>query len=135
MPISRRRCDLVRDIGYRQAFSFKYTTRPGTPASAMRKQIPEDVKAERLDVLQKLLLKQQYAFNDSQIGKTRAGAVRKARRATRARPWAARPICSRCMSMPMPALIGEIDRGENRQAHCQQPAWRSAELAKQGVPA
>jgi tRNA-2-methylthio-N6-dimethylallyladenosine synthase len=34
----------------------------------MRKQIPEDVKTARLDVLQKLLLKQQYAFDDSQIG-------------------------------------------------------------------
>ena len=36
----------------------------------MRKQIPEDVKTARLDVLQKLLLAQQYAFDDSQIGKT-----------------------------------------------------------------
>jgi tRNA-2-methylthio-N6-dimethylallyladenosine synthase len=59
----------VRDIGYATAFSFKYSKRPGTPASTMRKQIPEDVKAARLAVLQKLLLKQQYAFDDSQIGK------------------------------------------------------------------
>jgi len=35
----------------------------------MRKQIPEDVKAARLDALQKLLLSQQYAFDDSQVGK------------------------------------------------------------------
>jgi len=61
---------LVRDIGYATAFSFKYSKRPGTPASTMRKQIPEDVKAARLDTLQKLLLSQQYAFDDSQIGKT-----------------------------------------------------------------
>ena len=60
---------LVRDIGYATAFSFKYSKRPGTPASTMRKQIPEDVKAARLAVLQKLLLEQQYAFDDSQIGK------------------------------------------------------------------
>jgi tRNA-2-methylthio-N6-dimethylallyladenosine synthase len=60
---------LVRDIGYATAFSFKYSKRPGTPASTMRKQIPEDVKTARLDVLQKLLLKQQYDFDDSQIGK------------------------------------------------------------------
>jgi len=60
---------LVGDIGYATAFSFKYSKRPGTPASTMRKQIPEDVKAARLDALQKLLLKQQYAFDDSQIGK------------------------------------------------------------------
>jgi tRNA-2-methylthio-N6-dimethylallyladenosine synthase len=61
---------LVRDIGYATAFSFKYSKRPGTPASTMRKQIPEEVKAARLDILQKLLLKQQYDFDDSQIGRT-----------------------------------------------------------------
>jgi tRNA-2-methylthio-N6-dimethylallyladenosine synthase len=61
---------LVRDIGYATAFSFKYSKRPGTPASTLRKQVPEDVKAARLDALQKLLLQQQYAFDDSQIGKT-----------------------------------------------------------------
>ncbi len=60
---------LVRDIGYATAFSFKYSKRPGTPASTLRKQVPEEVKAARLDVLQKLLLQQQYAFDDSQIGK------------------------------------------------------------------
>jgi tRNA-2-methylthio-N6-dimethylallyladenosine synthase len=36
----------------------------------LRKQVPEDVKAARLDALQKLLLQQQYAFDDFQIGKT-----------------------------------------------------------------
>ncbi|HJT43510.1 MAG TPA: tRNA (N6-isopentenyl adenosine(37)-C2)-methylthiotransferase MiaB [Rhizomicrobium sp.] len=61
---------LVRDIGYAAAFSFKYSKRPGTPASTMRKQIPEDVKKARLDALQKLLLAQQYAFDDSKIGKS-----------------------------------------------------------------
>jgi tRNA-2-methylthio-N6-dimethylallyladenosine synthase len=60
---------LVRDIGYASAFSFKYSKRPGTPASTLRKQIAEDVKVARLDVLQKLLLAQQYAFDDSRIGK------------------------------------------------------------------
>ena len=60
---------LVRDIGYATAFSFKYSKRPGTPASTLRKQVPEDVKAARLDALQKLLLAQQYAFDDSMIGK------------------------------------------------------------------
>jgi tRNA-2-methylthio-N6-dimethylallyladenosine synthase len=59
---------LVREVGYATAFSFKYSKRPGTPASTMPKQIAEDVKATRLDVLQKLLLAQQYAFDDSKIG-------------------------------------------------------------------
>jgi tRNA-2-methylthio-N6-dimethylallyladenosine synthase len=61
---------LVRDVGYATAFSFKYSKRPGTPASTLRKQIPEDVKTARLTALQRLLLEQQYAFDDSQIGKT-----------------------------------------------------------------
>jgi tRNA-2-methylthio-N6-dimethylallyladenosine synthase len=60
---------LVSDIGYATAFSFKYSKRPGTPASTMRKQVAEDVKTARLNALQKLLLSQQYAFDDSQIGK------------------------------------------------------------------
>jgi tRNA-2-methylthio-N6-dimethylallyladenosine synthase len=61
---------LVRDIGYATAFSFKYSKRPGTPASTLRKQISEVVKTARLEALQKLLLGQQYAFDDSQIGRT-----------------------------------------------------------------
>jgi tRNA-2-methylthio-N6-dimethylallyladenosine synthase len=61
---------LVRDIGYATAFSFKYSKRPGTPASTMRKQVPEDVKTARLTALQELLLEQQYGFDDSKIGST-----------------------------------------------------------------
>ncbi len=61
---------LVRDIGYAQAFSFKYSKRPGTPASAARKQIPEDVKSARLQELQALLMEQQNAFNRSCAGRT-----------------------------------------------------------------
>jgi tRNA-2-methylthio-N6-dimethylallyladenosine synthase len=61
---------LIRDTGFAQAFSFKYSKRPGTPASAARKQIPEDVKAARLDALQRLLIEQQRAFNRSCAGRT-----------------------------------------------------------------
>jgi tRNA-2-methylthio-N6-dimethylallyladenosine synthase len=61
---------LIRDVGYAQAFSFKYSPRPGTPAAAARKQIPEDVKDARLQALQALLLSQQNAFNASCNGKT-----------------------------------------------------------------
>jgi tRNA-2-methylthio-N6-dimethylallyladenosine synthase len=60
---------LVREVGYAQAFSFKYSPRPGTPAAAARKQIPEDVKAERLEALQALLRAQQDAFNKSCEGR------------------------------------------------------------------
>jgi tRNA-2-methylthio-N6-dimethylallyladenosine synthase len=60
--------DLVRDIGFAQAFSFKYSPRPGTPAANAADQIPEPVKAERLAVLQELLREQQRAFNQGCVG-------------------------------------------------------------------
>jgi tRNA-2-methylthio-N6-dimethylallyladenosine synthase len=57
--------DLVRQVGYAQAFSFKYSARPGTPAAVTAKQIPDDVKSDRLRILQGLLSAQQSAFNTS----------------------------------------------------------------------
>jgi len=61
---------LIRDIGYAQAFSFKYSRRPGTPASAMTNQIDESVKDVRLQELQKLLREQQEQFNIATVGQT-----------------------------------------------------------------
>jgi tRNA-2-methylthio-N6-dimethylallyladenosine synthase len=60
---------LVRDVKYAGAFSFKYSKRPGTPAAAAQKQVSEKAKTERLDALQKLLLQQQDDFNDAQAGR------------------------------------------------------------------
>ena len=61
---------LVRDVTYAQAFSFKYSTRPGTPGAEMSDQVPEDVKSERLRRLQALLSEQQAAFMGSLAGRT-----------------------------------------------------------------
>ncbi|MCV9962437.1 tRNA (N6-isopentenyl adenosine(37)-C2)-methylthiotransferase MiaB [Pararhizobium sp. BT-229] len=61
---------LVETVGYAQAFSFKYSTRPGTPGADLEDQVPEDVKAKRLERLQALLLSQQNAFAQGCIGKT-----------------------------------------------------------------
>jgi tRNA-2-methylthio-N6-dimethylallyladenosine synthase len=61
---------LASDIGYASAYSFKYSRRPGTPASAAPHQIPDDVKAARLHALQDLLSSQQRAFNESCRGRT-----------------------------------------------------------------
>ncbi len=61
---------LIRDVKYAQAYSFKYSPRPGTPAAALESQmIPEEVKSERLSRLQALLNEQQLAFNQSFEGK------------------------------------------------------------------
>ena len=58
---------LVTDIGYAQAYSFKYSTRPGTPAAA-ENQVSETVKDERLQALQQLLRAQQMSFNHTKEG-------------------------------------------------------------------
>jgi len=59
---------LVREVGYAQAYTFKYSARPGTPAADMEDAVPEAVKAERLAALQQLIGAQQTAFNRSAVG-------------------------------------------------------------------
>jgi tRNA-2-methylthio-N6-dimethylallyladenosine synthase len=59
---------LVRDINYSSAYSFKYSARPGTPAANMQGLLPEKVKDERLQRLQTLLAEQGNAFNKRFIG-------------------------------------------------------------------
>ncbi len=59
---------LIRAIGFAQAFSFKYSPRPGTPAAAAPLQVPEAVKDQRLQRLQALIRQQQDAFNAASVG-------------------------------------------------------------------
>jgi len=61
--------DLIRTLHYGQAYSFKYSTRPGTPA-AEKPQLPDDVMDDRLQRLQALLREQQKASQDAMVGKT-----------------------------------------------------------------
>ena len=61
---------LIEEVGFAQAFSFKYSPRPGTPAAAMPAQVPDAVKSERLERLQDLLHRQQTAFNEATVGRT-----------------------------------------------------------------
>lgn len=60
---------LVRDIGFATAYSFKYSQRPGTPAAEKENQVQEPVKVERLAALQALILEQQHRFNAGTVGK------------------------------------------------------------------
>jgi tRNA-2-methylthio-N6-dimethylallyladenosine synthase len=60
---------LIREVGFVQAYSFKYSPRPGTPAATSDDQIAEDVKAERLHRLQALVAEQQQRFNKSCAGR------------------------------------------------------------------
>ena len=98
---------LVRDIGYATAFSFKYSKRPGTPASTMRKQVGEEVKTARLDALQKLLLSQQHAFDDSQIGKIQPVLFEKTARET-GQIMGRTPYQQPVHVIAQPSLIGSV---------------------------
>jgi tRNA-2-methylthio-N6-dimethylallyladenosine synthase len=60
---------LVDAVNYAQAFSFKYSARPGTPAADMERQVPAAVMDERLQRLQAALNEQQLAFNRAAVGR------------------------------------------------------------------
>ena len=61
---------LVDAVGYAQAYSFKYSPRPGTPAAAMAGAVPAEVMDERLQRLQAALGRDQQAFNQRSVGQT-----------------------------------------------------------------
>jgi tRNA-2-methylthio-N6-dimethylallyladenosine synthase len=60
---------LVEQVGHAQAFTFKYSPRPGTPAATMEGQIAPEVMDDRLQRLQALINAQQLAFNEASVGK------------------------------------------------------------------
>jgi tRNA-2-methylthio-N6-dimethylallyladenosine synthase len=64
-----RTLEVVKSIQFAQAYSFKFSPRPGTPAAAMDDQVPEEVKSSRLQELQAVLNEQQAAFNASCVGR------------------------------------------------------------------
>jgi len=60
---------LVETVGYAQAFSFKYSPRPGTPAAERNDPVEAPVMDERLQRLQALIRSQQLAFNQASVGR------------------------------------------------------------------
>jgi tRNA-2-methylthio-N6-dimethylallyladenosine synthase len=61
--------DLVREVEFAMAYSFKYSPRPGTPAAAMEEHVPDAEQDMRLQALQALLNGQQQAFNRAALGR------------------------------------------------------------------
>ena len=61
--------DVVGRVGFAQAYTFKYSSRPGTPAALMDNQVPEATKIERLRRVQETLGREQTAFNSRCVGK------------------------------------------------------------------
>ena len=60
--------DLIGEVHYGQAYSFKYSTRPGTPA-AERAQVDPDEASGRLQRLQALLTRQQREVQEAMVGR------------------------------------------------------------------
>jgi tRNA-2-methylthio-N6-dimethylallyladenosine synthase len=60
---------IVRDVTFVQAYSFKYSPRPGTPGADMAFHVEESIKDERLQRLQALLVRQQRDFAESLVGR------------------------------------------------------------------
>jgi tRNA-2-methylthio-N6-dimethylallyladenosine synthase len=60
---------IIEAVNYAQAYSFKYSARPGTPAAQMEGQVPPHVMDERLQRLQARLNAQQLAFNQASVGR------------------------------------------------------------------
>jgi tRNA-2-methylthio-N6-dimethylallyladenosine synthase len=59
---------LVREVRFAQAFSFKYSPRPGTPAAGAALQVAEAEKDRRLQELQAQLRDDTLAFNRGCVG-------------------------------------------------------------------
>ncbi|NLI71101.1 MAG: tRNA (N6-isopentenyl adenosine(37)-C2)-methylthiotransferase MiaB [Bacteroidales bacterium] len=61
---------LMREVGFDQAFMFKYSERPGTyAAKRLPDNVPEEVKLRRLDEIIKLQNELSYESNQRDIGK------------------------------------------------------------------
>ena len=71
--------DLIEEVKYGSAYSFKYSTRPGTPA-AERGQIDDDIANERLQRIQALITRQQREIQQSMVGRNVSVLVEKAGR-------------------------------------------------------
>jgi tRNA-2-methylthio-N6-dimethylallyladenosine synthase len=59
---------LIADIGFDTSFSFVYSARPGTPAADLVDDTPEDVKKQRLSLLQHRILQQAAEISRRMVG-------------------------------------------------------------------
>ncbi len=62
--------NLVADVGFDQSFSFLYSRRPGTPAASLPDEVPQEVKQQRLTLLQQRLNGQARAISERMVGST-----------------------------------------------------------------
>ncbi len=107
---------LITDIGFAQAYSFKYSPRPGTPAAEAEQHLPEAVKAERLAMLHALLSEQQLTFNRAKLGGRTTLLLE--RRGKRSGQLIGRSPWMQSVVVEAPArLLGEIIEVDLLEAH------------------
>ena len=97
---------LVEAVGYAQAYSFKYSSRPGTPAATMVDQIAPEVMDERLQRLQAAINRDQVAFNQAVVG--RRCAVMVERRGKLAGQWLGKSPWLQSVHFFGEAAIGDL---------------------------
>ncbi len=60
--------NLIADIGFDHSFSFIYSARPGTPAAELKDDTPENIKKQRLAILQERILQHANAISEAMVG-------------------------------------------------------------------
>ena len=121
---SRPRSTWCATIGFAQAYSFKYSARPGTPAATAPDQVPEAEKDRRLAALQALLREQQTRFNAGCVGRSVpvlfTGPGRHPGQIAGRSPWLQPVHCRRSRDADRPRGPGD-HRRRPPQLPCQQP--------------
>ncbi|WP_341209542.1 tRNA (N6-isopentenyl adenosine(37)-C2)-methylthiotransferase MiaB [uncultured Sphingomonas sp.] len=97
---------LVDAVGYAQAYSFKYSPRPGTPASTLGEQIAAEVMDERLQRLQAALNRDQAAFNAASVGRDCSVLIE--RRGKREGQWLGKSPWLQSVHVVGPHAIGDV---------------------------
>lgn len=72
--------NLIADVGFDLSYSFIYSPRPGTPASSLPDDVPEEVKKERLKILQTRINQQTLNISENMMGKVQRVLVTRASR-------------------------------------------------------
>ena len=98
---------LAEEVNFATAYTFMYSSRPGTPAAELAEQVPEAEKAERLQWLQAVITRQWRAFNASFVGKTMDILVEKPGKLT-GQLVGRSPYLQSVHVMAQPSLIGSI---------------------------
>jgi len=60
---------VLEEVGFAQAYAFKYSPRPGTPAAGLDRQLPDEVKDSRLQYVLAAVERSQTAFNSACVGR------------------------------------------------------------------